>query len=58
LEQRERVESLDGIITFAMASRTAPLETIAKRFLARREELAEEMTERIRSRVAAEVRDG
>jgi hypothetical protein len=35
-----------------MATRTAPLETIAKRFLARREELAEEMTERIRAGVA------
>jgi hypothetical protein len=32
-----------------MASRTALLETIANRFLARREELAEEMTERIRA---------
>jgi hypothetical protein len=31
-----------------MASRTALLETIANGFLARREELAEEMTERIR----------
>jgi hypothetical protein len=35
-----------------MASRTALLETIANRFLARREELAEEMTERIRAGVA------
>jgi hypothetical protein len=35
-----------------MASRTALLETIANRFLARREELAEEMTEWIRAGVA------
>jgi hypothetical protein len=35
-----------------MASRTTLLETIANRFLARREELAEEMTERIRAGVA------
>lgn len=35
-----------------MASRTALLETIANRFLARREQLAEEMTERIRAGVA------
>ena len=35
-----------------MASRTTLLETIASRLLARREELAEEMTERIRAGVA------
>jgi hypothetical protein len=35
-----------------MTSRTTPLETIANRFLARREELAEEMTERICAGVA------
>ena len=35
-----------------MASQTALLETIANRLLARREELAEEMTERIRAGVA------
>jgi hypothetical protein len=35
-----------------MASRTALLETIANRFLARREELAEEMTEQIGAGVA------
>src|SRR5438046_10558419 len=36
----------------AMASRTALLETIANRFLARREKLAEEMTGQIRAGVA------
>jgi hypothetical protein len=35
-----------------MASRTALLEKIANGFLARREELTEEMTERIRAGVA------
>ena len=35
-----------------MAPRTTLLETIANGFLARREELAEEMTERIRAGVA------
>ena len=35
-----------------MASQTALLETIANRLLARREQLAEEMTERIRAGVA------